>query len=116
MIRLAYVHQYLIPGVQVGAKVRVDSATGEVLDVYNVVRVRPVTSETGCLLCNKLINSAKLQEESIADEDRTRQRYIDEPEAHLGGEHLAPHAERMAEHLGTFWAQSANDNHQKPRK
>jgi hypothetical protein len=84
MIRLAYVHQYLIPGVQVGAKVRVDSATGEVLDVYNVVRVRPVTSETGCLLCNKLINSAKLQEESIADEDRTRQRYIDEPEAHLG--------------------------------
>jgi len=35
--------------------------------------------------------------------------------AHLSGEHLAPHAERMAEHLGTFWAQSANDN-QMPRK
>ncbi len=36
--------------------------------------------------------------------------------AHLSGEHLAPHAERMAEHLGTFGAQSANDNNQKPRK
>jgi tRNA A37 threonylcarbamoyladenosine dehydratase len=57
----AIVHQYLIPGVQVGAKVRVDPATGEVLDVYSVVR--PVTSETGCLLCNKLIDSAKLREE-----------------------------------------------------
>jgi hypothetical protein len=31
-------------------------------------------------LCNRLINSTKLQEESISDEDRKRQRYIDEPE------------------------------------
>jgi hypothetical protein len=29
----AIVHQYLIPGVQVGAKVRVDPKLGEVLDV-----------------------------------------------------------------------------------
>jgi len=34
----------------------------------------------GCLLCNKLINSAKLQEESISAADRKQQRYIDEPE------------------------------------
>jgi molybdopterin/thiamine biosynthesis adenylyltransferase len=74
----AIVHQYLIPGVQVGAKVRVDVSSGDVLDAYSVVR--PVTSESGCLLCNHLINSAKLQEESISDEDRKRQRYIDEPE------------------------------------
>jgi molybdopterin/thiamine biosynthesis adenylyltransferase len=74
----AIVYQYLIPGVQVGSKVRVDPATGEVLDVYSVVR--PVTPESGCLLCNKLINSAKLQEESISDEDRKGQRYVDEPE------------------------------------
>jgi molybdopterin/thiamine biosynthesis adenylyltransferase len=74
----AIVHQYLIPGVQVGAKVRVDPANGEVLDAYSVVR--PVTSETGCLLCNNLINSAKLQEESISNRERKRQRYVDEPE------------------------------------
>ena len=73
----AIVHQYLIPGVQVGAKVQVDPASGEVLDAYSVVR--PVTSECGCLLCNKLINSAKLQEESISEEERKRQRYVDEP-------------------------------------
>lgn len=74
----AIVHQYLIPGVQVGAKVRVDPKSGEVLDAYSVVR--PVTSESGCLLCNRLINSAKLQEESISEKERQRQRYIDEPE------------------------------------
>lgn len=74
----AIVHQYLIPGVQIGAKVQVDPANGDVLDVYSVVR--PVTSESGCLLCNKLINSAKLQDESISDQERKRQRYVDEPE------------------------------------
>jgi hypothetical protein len=36
--------------------------------------------------------------------------------AHLSGEHLAPYAERMAEHLGTFWAQQPVDDNQKPRK
>jgi molybdopterin/thiamine biosynthesis adenylyltransferase len=74
----AIVHQYLIPGVQVGAKVCVDADTGDILDVYSVVR--PVSSETGCLLCSKLINSAKVQEESISEADRERQRYVDEPE------------------------------------
>jgi hypothetical protein len=74
----ALVHQFLIPGVQVGAKVRVDPATGDVLDVYSVVR--PVTSEHGCLLCNNLINAAKLQQESISETDRRQQRYVDEPD------------------------------------
>ena len=74
----AIVHQYLIPGVQVGAKVRVDPTSGEVLDAYSVVR--PVTSDSGCLLCGRLINSAKLQDESISEAERSRQRYIDEPE------------------------------------
>jgi ThiF family len=73
----ALVHQFLLPGVQVGAKVRVDPLTGEVLDVYSVVR--PVTSETGCSLCNNLINAAKLQEESISEADRKQQQYINEP-------------------------------------
>ena len=34
----AIVHQYLIPGVQVGAKVQVDRKTGEITDVFSVVR------------------------------------------------------------------------------
>ncbi len=74
----AIVHQYLIPGVQVGAKVHIDPVSGDVLDAYSVVR--PVTPESGCLLCNKLINSAKLQEESISEDERKRQRYVEEPE------------------------------------
>jgi hypothetical protein len=41
--------------------------------------VRPVTSENGCLLCNNLINAAKLQEESISETDRKQQQYINEP-------------------------------------
>ena len=74
----AIVHQFLIPGVQVGAKVQVDKAAGEVLDVFSVVR--PVTSDHGCLLCNKLINASKLQQESISEVDYRKQRYVDEPD------------------------------------
>jgi molybdopterin/thiamine biosynthesis adenylyltransferase len=74
----AIVHQYIIPGVQVGAKIQVDRASGGVLDAYSVVR--PVTSESGCLLCNNLISGSKLQEESISESDRKQQRYIDEPQ------------------------------------
>ena len=72
----ALVHQYLIPGVQVGAKVVSDKATGAVDDVYSVVRL--VTPESGCLWCNGLINPAKLQEESISDGERRAQAYVDD--------------------------------------
>ena len=74
----AIVHQYLIPGVQVGAKVQVDRNTGEITDVFSVVR--PVTPESGCLLCNGLISAAKLQEESISEQERRGQRYVDDPD------------------------------------
>ena len=74
----AIVHQYLIPGVQVGAKVRVDQPSGEIVDIYSVVR--PVSPDCGCLICNRLINSAKLQEESISAENLKRQCYVEEPE------------------------------------
>lgn len=74
----AIVHQYLIPGVQVGAKVQVDRNTGEITDVFSVVR--PVMPETGCLLCNGLISAAKLQEESISEQERRGQRYVDDPD------------------------------------
>jgi ThiF family len=72
----ALVHQYLIPGAQVGAKVTVDKNTGEVLDVFSVYR--PVLPDTGCLWCNGLISPAKLQEEAISNMERRQQRYVEE--------------------------------------
>lgn len=73
----AIVHQYLIPGVQVGAKV---SATeqGEISSIHTACR--PVTPECGCLLCNGLINAAKLQEEGQTARERRAQRYVDDEE------------------------------------
>jgi tRNA A37 threonylcarbamoyladenosine dehydratase len=74
----AVVHQYYIPGVQVGAKALVKEATGDLLQVYSVTR--PVTPDTGCLWCNGLISSAKLQDEAQTADERRAQRYINEPE------------------------------------
>ena len=71
----ALVHQYLIPGVQVGSKVHVDK-TGKVNDVFSVVR--PVIPDFGCLWCAKIIPRYRLSEESRTDEDRKRQQYIEE--------------------------------------
>ena len=70
----AVVHQYLIPGVQVGAKVVPDKA-GNVADVYAVARL--VTPESGCLQCSGFIDAAKLQEESMSKEERNAQRYVE---------------------------------------
>lgn len=70
------VHQYLIPGVQVGAKVPVDKS-GTVGDAF--VATRPVLpySAGGCLSCHELIPAARLQEEALSDGERHSQRYID---------------------------------------
>src|SRR5262249_2350865 len=59
-------------------KVQVDRNTGEITDVFSVIR--PVTPESGCLLCNGLISPAKLQEESISEQERRGQRYVDDPD------------------------------------
>lgn len=72
----ALVHQYLIPGAQVGAKVTVDKATGDVLDVFSVYR--PVLPGSGCLWCNGLIPPARLQEEALTETERREQRYVDD--------------------------------------
>ena len=72
----ALVHQYLIPGVQVGSKVSVNKVTGEINDVFSVVR--PVLPDSGCLWCAKLIVQARLAEESLPKEKRELQRYIEE--------------------------------------
>jgi tRNA A37 threonylcarbamoyladenosine dehydratase len=72
----ALVHQYLIPGVQVGAKVSVDPKSGQILDLFTVAR--PVVPGVGCLWCNGLILPARLQEEATSPEQRRRQRYVNE--------------------------------------
>lgn len=72
----ALVHQYVIPGAQVGVKAQVDQDTGDVIDLFAVVRL--VIPGAGCLWCNELINSAKLQEEATDPAQRRRQRYIDD--------------------------------------
>lgn len=76
----ALVHQYLIPGAQVGAKVTVDKATGEVVDVFSVYR--PVFPGSGCLWCNGLISPARLQEEALSETERRQQRYVEEETIH----------------------------------
>jgi hypothetical protein len=73
----ALVHQYLIPGVQVGAKVTTDRTTGAVLDVFAVTR--PITPDLGCLWCNGLILPDRLAEEALTERQRQAQRYVDEP-------------------------------------
>jgi molybdopterin/thiamine biosynthesis adenylyltransferase len=76
----AIVHQYLIPGAQVGAKVTVDKVTGDVRDVFSVCR--PVLPGSGCLWCNGLISPARLQEEALSDTERREQRYVEEATVH----------------------------------
>ena len=72
----AIVHQYGIPGVQVGAKVPV-TKEGEVGDVFCVSR--PVTPDDGCLWCNGLISPNKLQDEAVPDSVRQGYAYVDDP-------------------------------------
>jgi len=67
------VHQYLIPGVQLGAKVQLGD-NARVLDIFSVVR--PMIPGEGCLWCNQLISPARLQEEALTPEQRRQQRYV----------------------------------------
>jgi hypothetical protein len=74
----AIVHQYLIPGFQVGAKVPVDKATGVVKEVFTVCR--PILPSSGCLWCNGLISSEGLQREAATAKEQGAQRYVEDPE------------------------------------
>jgi molybdopterin/thiamine biosynthesis adenylyltransferase len=74
----ALVHQFLIPGAQLGSRIRSDAATGAVEHVHTVTRW--VLPDLGCLVCNAQINPARLQEESISNVMRKRQKYTDDPD------------------------------------
>lgn len=73
----AIVHQYLIPGVQLGSKIRAD-AGGALIEVMSANR--PLRPGHGCLLCNQLIDAAQLAKEAKTDEERKAQAYgVEEP-------------------------------------
>ncbi len=76
----ALVHQYLIPGVQIGAKVPVDKATRQVGDIF--VTTRPVLPAAGhgCLHCHELIPPSRLNNEALTEGERRAQRYVDDEE------------------------------------
>lgn len=68
----AIVHQYLIPGTQMGAKIRSES-NGDIADAMSAVRhVRP---GNGCLWCNGFIEPTQLAIESKTEEERRAQAY-----------------------------------------
>lgn len=73
------VHQYLIPGAQIGAKVPADKG-GAVGDVRVVVR--PVLPDAGCLWCGGAISSAQLNREVLDPKERERQRYVEDVNVH----------------------------------
>lgn len=79
LVANAVVHQYLIPGVQIGAKVQLGD-DGKILDIFSVVR--PMNPGESCLWCNQLISPARLQEEALTPEQRRRQRYVDDDGVH----------------------------------
>jgi molybdopterin/thiamine biosynthesis adenylyltransferase len=69
----ALVHQYHVPGVQLGSKIRVDSSTGALDQAFSVVR--SVLPGDGCLLCNGLIDSAALAKEWHTDQEKRQADY-----------------------------------------
>lgn len=69
----AIVQQYYIPGVQLGTKVRIDPNDGRIEAAFSVVRaVRPGEA---CLLCNQLIDPARLAAEWKSDSEKVDQQY-----------------------------------------
>ena len=73
----AILHQYGIPGIQVGAKIPVAN-DGTVGNVFCVSRM--VTPEQGCLWCNGLISPGRLQDEAVPDAARRSYAYVDDPD------------------------------------
>ena len=74
----ALVHQYLIPGAQVGAKVSVNQKTHQISDIFAATRLVLPSPEYGCLDCHGLIPPARLQQEAMTPAERRAQQYVDD--------------------------------------
>ncbi len=72
------VHQYLVPGFQVGAKVTTDLATGLVEQVH--VMNRPLLFQGGCLSCAGAIPPDRLKREQESMDERAAQDYVGDSE------------------------------------
>ena len=70
----AIVHRFLVPGIQIGAKVELRPGSTEIEEVY--VAVRPVLPDKGCLHCAGLIDPIRLQQEAATAEERAAQNYL----------------------------------------
>jgi molybdopterin/thiamine biosynthesis adenylyltransferase len=70
-------HQYLVPGIQVGAKVTADAA-GNVTLVH--VMERPTLLAGPCLHCMGAIPEAALNAEQLSGAERRAQRYLHDPD------------------------------------
>src|SRR6202023_2013787 len=68
----AIAHQYLVPGVQLGSKIRV-GPDGTISDVMSANR--PIRPGLGCLWCNQLVDPTALAIEAKSDEERRAQAY-----------------------------------------
>ncbi len=75
----ALVHQYLVPGAQIGVKVTTDG-NNAVDDIIVASRLILPHQGGGCLECNGLIPPGRLQLEALTEPERQTQRYIDAEE------------------------------------
>ncbi|OWK19984.1 hypothetical protein AJ88_35225 [Mesorhizobium amorphae CCBAU 01583] len=75
----AVVHQYLVPGVQLGTRIQTNDETGTVVNIHTSARL--VTPGCGCLLCNQAISPQRLRDESMSGQMRQAQRYVDGDDA-----------------------------------
>ncbi len=76
----ALVHQYLIPGIQVGVKVPVERETGRVSDIFAATRPILPAPGHGCLHCHALIPASRVTDESLTESQRRAQRYVESDE------------------------------------
>lgn len=73
----AIVYQYLIPGIQIGAKVPVDKLTGRVGNIFTATRPILPFAGGGCLYCHELIPPDRLREEALSEVERKTQQYVE---------------------------------------
>jgi hypothetical protein len=73
LVANAIAQSFLIPLIQIGAKVEL-RANGDIEQIYTAVR--PVLPRHGCLSCAGLIDPILLQQEAATPEQRTQQNYL----------------------------------------
>jgi hypothetical protein len=73
LVANAIAQSFLIPLIQIGAKVEL-RASGEIEQIYTAVR--PVLPRHGCLACAGLIDPILLQREAATPEQRAQQNYL----------------------------------------